>query len=127
MTQASFLLCDLRNRLLRGRLLFQPFEHGGDDQRQAYRSIHKNLPKLSTLRWRHKLSPRNGLAVRTARKSAPIHRLRADAQSIVIALQRQVFAAAAVAQFDEGPELLRPVPRNASADGEDSQALLTEQ
>ena len=45
----------------------------------------------------------------------------------MIAFQRQVFPAPAVAQFDERAELLRPVTGDASADGEDSQPLLTQQ
>src|SRR5208282_5449156 len=115
------------NCLFRSRFFLQPLQHSGYDQRQAYRGIHKNFAKLPTFSRRHKLSPGNRLAVGTARKAAPVHRLRADAQSIVIALQRQVFPAPAVAQFDERTELLRPVTRNASAYGEDSEALLTEQ
>src|ERR1700676_1251601 len=56
-----------------------------------------------------------------------MHRLRADAQPVVIALQRNVFPAPAVAQFDERAKLLRPVTRNPSADSKYSQALLTQQ
>ena len=45
----------------------------------------------------------------------------------MVALQRQLFPAPAMAQFDEWPKLLRPIARNSSADGEDPQALLAEQ
>src|ERR1700675_1592937 len=45
----------------------------------------------------------------------------------MIALQRQVFPAPAVAQFDERPKLLRPIAWNPSADRENSQPLLFQQ
>src|ERR1700691_1754287 len=112
------------NGFLSCRLPLQTLQHSRHDQRQDHRSIHKDLAKFPTLRRRHKLSPRNRLAVRTTRKPAPIDRLRADAQSVVIALQGKVFPSPAVAQFDERSKLLRPVARNASADGENSQAFL---
>src|ERR1019366_2350837 len=125
--QAAPLLGDLRNRLFRRWLLLQPLQHGGYDQRQTYCSVHKHFPKLPTFSRRYELAPRHRLAVGTARKSAPVDRFGADAQSVVITLQRQGFPAPAGAQFDERPELLRPVARNASANGEDSQPLLAEQ
>src|ERR1700686_5212935 len=56
-----------------------------------------------------------------------MHGLGADAQPIVIALQRKVFPAPAVAQFDERTKLLRPVTRNPAAYCENSKALLTQQ
>ena len=45
----------------------QSFQHGCDDQRQADGSVYEQLAKLSALSRRHKLSPRNRLAIRTAR------------------------------------------------------------
>src|SRR5260370_7418259 len=56
-----------------------------------------------------------------------MHALRTEAQAVVIALERQVLAEAAVPQFDERAKLLRPVPRHAAPDGEDSQPLLPQQ
>src|SRR5208282_6469588 len=116
-----------REGLCRGRFLFQTFQHRSNDYRQTDGRVHKHFAKLAAFRRRHKLAPRNRFAVRTAGKAAPEHRLRADSQSIVIALQRQVFPAPAMAQFDERTELLRPVARNASANRENAQPLLTEQ
>ena len=43
------------------------------------------------------------------------------------ALDRQVFPAPAMAQVEVRPELLRPVTRYSSADGEDAEALLLQQ
>src|SRR6202522_1935960 len=116
-----------RDRFLPRRFLLQPLQHRRHDQRQPYGSVDKHVAKLPAFRRRHKLAPRHRFAIRTARKPAPVNRFGADTQSIVIALQRQVFAAPTVAQFNERAKLLRPVPRHTSANRKNPQPLLAEQ
>src|SRR5271165_3728302 len=108
-------------------LLLQPLQHCPDNQRQPDRGIHEDFAELAAFFLGHELAPRHGLAVRATRQSAPMHRLGTDAQPIVKALERQILATPAMAQLDEGPELLRPVTRHAATDSEDAQPRLFEQ
>ena len=61
-----------------------------------------------------------------AAESAPVDGLGADAQAIVVALEREILAASAMAQLDVGAELLSPIAGNAAADGEDTESGLLE-
>src|SRR5258708_3689037 len=96
----------------------QPLQHCGNNDRQSDGRIDEHLSETSAFGRGYEFSPRDGLAIGTSRQAAPIHRLGTDAQAVVIALQRQVLAQSAVPQFDERAELLRPVPRNSAAYGE---------
>src|ERR1700736_4261446 len=69
--------------------LVQALEYRCHDERQTNRGVYEYFSEFSALCRRHKLSPRNRLAVRASRQATPIHGLRTDAQAIVIALERQ--------------------------------------
>src|SRR5437868_3710464 len=56
-----------------------------------------------------------------------MHWLGADADAVVIALQRNIFAHAAMPQLDKWAKLLGPVSGHASADSQNSQLFLAEQ
>src|SRR5271166_4763945 len=108
-------------------LPLQPLQHSPYNQRQPDCRIYEHFAEFSAFFLRHELAPRHGFAVRTARQSTPVHRFRTNPQAIVIALERQIFTAAAMAQLDERPELLRPVARHAATDSEDAESRLFEQ
>src|SRR5208337_1757421 len=94
--------------------LFQPLQHGSDNDRQPHGRIDKDFSELPAFRRRNELAPRDRLAVGTARESAPVDRLGANPQAVVITLQGHVFSQPPVAQFDVRPELLRPVARHSA-------------
>src|SRR5882672_644621 len=92
-----------------------PLQHCADNQRQRYRRIIENFREFSALfRW-NKLAPRNGLRVRAAAQPAPMYRFRADPQTVVIALQRELLVTTPRQQLRVHAELLRPVARHAAA------------
>ena len=72
--------------------LVQALDHGGHNDGQPDGCVHEDLAKLPAFRRRHELAPGDGLAIGTARQSAPIHGLRANPETIVIALQRHVLS-----------------------------------
>src|SRR6185437_13414043 len=73
-------------------VLSQPLEQRGHDQRQANSGIDKHFAELAALRGRNELAPGNRLAVRTAGEASPVHGFGADAQTVVVALERHVLA-----------------------------------
>src|SRR6476660_8316635 len=75
-----------------GRAFPQPLQYRGDYQGETYRRIHENLAEFSTFSRGNKLAPGNCFTVGAARESSPVHRLRADTQAVVVALERQVLA-----------------------------------
>ena len=80
-------------------------------------------PKLSAFGRRRRTFPQEMASLYgSARKSAPIDGLGADAHPIVIALQRRLLSRPPMSQFDEWSELLRPIAWHAAADGEDARA-----
>src|SRR6185437_7282325 len=78
------------------------------------------------IRW-NEFAPGDGLRIRRAGKASPVDGLRADAHAVMVALERDVFSGAADTQLTVRAELLRPVARHASADGEDADLLLREE
>ena len=100
-----------------------PFQNRADNQRQRHRSIIQHFRKPSAFLQRNKFSPRYRLGVSAPRKPAPIHRLRANSQPIVITLQRNLLVPAPCQQFRIHTKLLRPIPRHAAANRKNSHAL----
>src|SRR5260370_2809057 len=100
-----------------------PLQYGPDDQRQRHRCVIENFRETSAFFWRHKFAPRNSFRVCAAAEAAPMHRLRADAHAVVVALHRKFFAAAPRQQFRINAELLRPVAWHSSADSQDSHSF----
>src|ERR1035438_4274906 len=104
--------------------LVQPLQYGSHNDRQADRGIYEDLAKPSAFGRRNELAPRDRFAIGTARQSAPVHWLRAYPETVVIALQRQVLSAPSVPEGGERPKLLRPIARDAAANGENPKFLL---
>src|ERR1700690_326912 len=85
--------------------LSQPLQHRRHNQRQTYGRIYESFAEFPAFRRRNELAPGNGLAVGAAGEASPIDRLGADADAVVVSLERNIFAEAAVTQFDERGEL----------------------
>src|SRR5216684_8060309 len=103
--------------------VFQAFEHCARHERKGHGRIVENLGEAPALFRRNKLSPRHRLRVSAPRQPAPMHRLGTNPHAVVVAFQRKLFVAAPRQQLRVHAELLRPVPRYASADGEDPHLL----
>src|SRR5215475_199839 len=74
-------------------------------------------------RW-DEFAPRHALRVCTARQSAPVHGLRTDAHTIHETLKTTTLANALGDQLQVGTDLLAPVPRHTTANGEDAEDFL---
>src|SRR5579871_3989546 len=105
----------------------QPLHNCRNNNRQSHGGIDENFAKHPAFRWWYKLAPRDRLAVRAARQASPIDWFRTDAQPVMISLQGDVFPQTPVTQLAEWPKLLGPVPWYTTADGENTQLLLTQQ
>src|SRR5579859_3080625 len=105
----------------------QAFKQRCNHYRQADRGVHEYLAEFAAFRRRNKFAPGDGLGIRRAGKSAPVHRLRTHPHAIMIPLELNILARAPHPQLAVRPKLLRPVPRYTAADGKDPQPLLLQQ
>src|SRR5690349_2781065 len=96
----------------------QALEHRADNQWQRHGGIVKYFRELPAFFPGHEFPPGNGFGVRASAQPAPAHRLGADAQAVVVALQRQLLVAPARQKFRIDAELLRPVAWHSAAYGE---------
>ena len=108
-------------------VLIQPLQHRSDNERQPNCGIYEHFAEPAAFSGWNELSPGNRFAIRAAGQASPKYWLRANAQAVVIAFERQVLTQLPVAQFNERSELLRPVARHASADGKYAEFLLLQQ
>src|SRR5690348_6873412 len=93
---------------------------------QSDRGVDEDLAEAAAFIGWHELAPGDGFRIGRAGKTSPKNGLRTDAHAVVIALERYVFSRAADSQLAVWAELLRPVPGNAAANGENPDLLLCE-
>jgi hypothetical protein len=108
------------------RLLFEvadALEDGTDDQRESDRGVFEDFGEAASFFGRNELAPRDGFGVGAAAEATPVNRLGADADAVVVAFERKIFVAAAGHELGVDAELLGPVARNTTADGEDTHYL----
>src|SRR5882762_6360331 len=98
-------------------------EHRAHNQRQRHRRIVKNFRKASALFRRHKFPPRNCFRICATAQSAPMHRLRTNSNSVVVAFQRQLAISTPRQQLRIDSKLLRPVARYSAANRKNPHAL----
>src|ERR1700756_212289 len=98
-------------------------KNGTDDEQEGDGGVFEDLGEAASFFGRNELAPTNGFGVGAAAEAAPVNRLGADADTVVVALERKIFVAAAGHEFGVDTELLGPVARNTAADGEDAHFL----
>jgi hypothetical protein len=107
-------------------LLFEvadALKDGTDHEREGDGGVFEDLGEAASFFWRNELAPTNGFGVGAAAETAPVNRLGADADTVEVALERKIFVAAAGHELGVDAELLGPVARNTTADGEDAHFL----
>jgi hypothetical protein len=85
--------------------------------------VFEDLGEAASFFGRNEFAPRDGFGVGAATEAAPVNRLGADADTVMIALERKIFVAPPGHELGVDAELLGPVARNTTADGEDAHFL----
>src|SRR2546425_6318520 len=97
----------------------EPLLDGLDDERPGNRGVAGHLGKSPTFTWRDEFAPRHTLGIGTTRQTTPVHGLWTDAHAIGKTLEASTLANTLVDQLQIGADLLAPVARYATANGED--------
>src|SRR5207248_2344168 len=100
----------------------QPLQHRAYNQWQRHGGVVENFREAPAFLRRHEFPPRNRFRVGAPAQAAPAYRLRANAQAVVVALERQLLVAAPSEQLRVNAELLRPVTRHAAPNGKNPHA-----
>jgi hypothetical protein len=95
-------------------------ENGADDEWERDCRVFEDFSELAAFFGRYEFAPADGFGVRAAAEAAPVHWFGTDAHAVVIALEGKIFVAATGHEFGIDAKLLRPVARNATADGENA-------
>jgi hypothetical protein len=107
-------------------LLFEvadALQDGADDERESDGGVFEDFGEAASFFGGNEFAPGNGFGVGATAEAAPVNRLGADADAVVVALERKIFVAAAGHELGVDAELLGPVARNTTANGEDPHFL----
>ncbi len=103
--------------------VFEAFEDGADDERKGDGGVFEDFGEAAAFFRGNEFAPGDGLGVSAAAEAAPVNGFGTDADTIVVAFERKLFVATTGHEFGVDAELLRPIARDAAADGEDTHFL----